>query len=60
MLSEIPIPRTAVRIVGRKNVYRIRFGDWRMLYEVHATEVVVYIFGFGHRREVCRKLLKAR
>lgn len=59
-LAEEPVPTTAVRLRGRKNAYRIRFGRYRLLYEVHATEIVVYVIGVGHRGEVYRKLLRRR
>jgi len=34
--------------------------DYRILYEVHATEVVVYVVAVAHRREVYRRILRRR
>ena len=31
-----------------------------MVYEVHVTEVVVYVVGVAHRREVYRRILERR
>ena len=45
---------------GRKGAYRIRVADYRLLYEVHATEIVVYVIGVAHRREVYLRLLRRR
>ena len=59
-LSKDPVPRQAVRLKGRNNAYRIRFGSYRLLYEVHATEIVVYVVGVGHRREVYTRLLRRK
>ena len=59
-LSTDPIPRGAARLRGRENAYRIRIGDHRIVYEVHVTEVVVYIVGVAHRREVYRRILERR
>jgi len=59
-LATRPIPAEAARLHGRAAAYRIRFGDYGMLYEVHATEVVVYVIGVGHRREVYRRMLRRR
>jgi mRNA interferase RelE/StbE len=56
-LSEDPIPVGSTRIRGRVNAYRIRISDYRIIYEVHATEIVVYIVGVAHRREVYRRVL---
>jgi len=55
-----PRPIGAAPIKGRKGTYRIRVGDYRILYEVHATEIVVYVIGVGHRREVYVRLLRRR
>jgi mRNA-degrading endonuclease RelE of RelBE toxin-antitoxin system len=46
-----------VRLPG---AYRIRFGRYRLLYEVHATEIVVYVVGIAHRKDVYTRLLKRR
>ena len=59
-LAEDPRPAAAVALKGRKGAYRIRVGDHRLLYEVHATEIVVYVIGVAHRREVYLRLLRRR
>jgi mRNA interferase RelE/StbE len=59
-LAEVPIPLGATRLRGRDNAYRIRIGNYRLVYEVHATEIVVYVVGVGHRREIYRTILKKR
>ena len=56
-LGEDPIPIGAGRLRGRENAYRIRIGDYRIVYEVHVTEIVVYVVGAAHRREVYRRIL---
>ncbi|MFY9168540.1 MAG: type II toxin-antitoxin system RelE/ParE family toxin [Desulfomonilia bacterium] len=37
---------------GSNNAYRVRVGDYRVLYEIMDDELVVYIIETGHRREV--------
>ena len=59
-LADEPIPVGAGRLRGRQNAYRIRIGTYRIVYEVHATEVVVYVVGVAHRREVYRRILDRR
>jgi len=59
-LANDPRPPGAVPLKGRKGAYRIRTGDYRILYEVHATEVVVYVVGVAHRREVYIRLSRRR
>ncbi len=53
-----PTPLGSSRLRGRENAYRIRVGNYRIVYEVHATEIVVYVVGVAHRREVYRRILK--
>ena len=59
-LASDPIPVGASRIKGRVNAYRIRLGDYRIVYEVHVTEIVVYVVGVGHRREVYKRVLRRK
>ena len=55
-----PRPPGASQLKGRKGAYRVRVGNYRILYEVHATEIVVYVIGVAHRREVYVRLLRRR
>jgi mRNA interferase RelE/StbE len=59
-LEKVPVPRRASRLKGRANAYRIRIADYRILYEVHATEIVVYVIGVAHRKEAYKRLLRRR
>lgn len=59
-LAAEPVPLGAARLRGRENAYRIRIGDYRVVYEVHVTEVIVYVVGVAHRREVYRRILGRR
>lgn len=59
-LITCPVPPGATRLKGRSAAYRLRVEDYRVIYEVHATEVVVYIVGVAHRREVYLRLLRRR
>ncbi len=52
-LAHDPRPPEATKLKGQASAYRLRLGDYRLLYEVHATEVVVYVIGVAHRKEVC-------
>lgn len=59
-LAHNPVPPTASKLQGRTGCYRIRVGDYRIVYEVHVTEIVVYVVGVAHRREVYRMMLGRR
>ena len=42
-LVDNPRPRTARKIVGGQNVYRIGVGRYRVIYEVNDDQRIVYI-----------------
>lgn len=44
------------RLKGAPSLYRIRIGDWRVVYEVRSDTLVVVIIKIWHRKEVYRKL----
>ena len=48
-----PRPMGCERLSGRDQ-YRVRQGDYRILYEVHDFEIVVVVVKVGHRHEVYR------
>jgi len=50
-LEENPRPRGSKRLTGRKE-YRLRAGNYRILYTIDDRDQVVTIFAVGHRREV--------
>ena len=39
---------------GRRDAFRRRFGDWRVVYRVDRAERAVYVEAVAHRREVYR------
>jgi mRNA interferase RelE/StbE len=53
-LEENPRPPTCTKMSGRENRYRIRVGDYRILYEVRDDVLLVLVVRIGHRREVYR------
>lgn len=51
-LGDDPRPHGARKLVGYDDAWRIRVGDYRVLYEVFDEAVVVTVFKVGHRRAV--------
>ena|SRR6266540_5863547 len=47
-----PYQPTATRLVGETDVWRVRVGDYRVLYEVVDDRLIVTVIQAGHRREV--------
>ncbi len=54
-LQDQPRPAGVKALVGVKGVYRLRVGDYRILYEIHDAAVYVLVLAVGHRREVYRR-----
>jgi len=52
-LSENPRP-SGCRKLSSRNLFRIRQGDYRIVYSVDEAECIVEIFKIGHRREIYR------
>lgn len=53
-LAENPRPIGCRKIVGSKNDWRIRIGDYRVIYEVDEKAEAVRILFIRHRREAYR------
>ena len=54
LLSENPRPPNCVAMRGEDSVYRVRIGDYRIVYEVRDLLLLVHVVRIGHRREVYR------
>lgn len=50
-LGENPRPVGCLKLKGREG-YRIRVGDYRIIYEVFDTELIIDIIALGHRRGI--------
>lgn len=55
LLKEDPRPPKAVKLKGVDNAWRIRVGDYRIVYEVIDTELVVWVVRIADRKDVYRK-----
>jgi len=53
-LADNPFPAGAIRLKGREE-WRIRQGDYRILYVIEHDIVTVFVVKVGHRREIYRK-----
>jgi mRNA interferase RelE/StbE len=51
-LAENPRPAGCKKLKGYKDQWRIRVGDWRVLYIVDGSAKLVSITRVAHRREV--------
>ena len=53
-LASQPRPPGGEKLVGPENLYRIRVGDYRIVYQVRDEVLLVLVLKIGHRREVYR------
>lgn len=51
-----PFPPNVVKLEGAQRLFRIRVGDYRIVYEVNTAEKQITIQHVRHRREVYRGL----
>jgi mRNA interferase RelE/StbE len=51
LLRDNPIPPKAIKLKGREG-YRIRVGNYRIIYSFNATQLIILVVDIGHRREI--------
>ncbi len=54
LLADDPRPPACVAMQGEDSVYRVRVGDYRIVYEVLDEVLLIQVVRVGHRREVYR------
>jgi mRNA interferase RelE/StbE len=55
-LKAEPRPSGVVKLSGYQNLWRIRAGDYRIVYEIHDGELLVLVMDIDHRSRVYRDL----
>ena len=53
-LAEQPKPAGAEKLSGHIDLYRIRVGNYRVVYEIDNGQIVVTVIKVGHRKEIYR------
>lgn len=54
-LMDNPFPRQSEKLSGSANAYRIRVGDYRIVYTVENKVLLITVIRIGHRKEVYRR-----
>jgi mRNA interferase RelE/StbE len=47
-----PYPNGFKKIQGEENLFRIRSGDYRILYRVFEKRLVILVVNVGHRKDI--------
>ena len=51
-LADNPVPSGSKKLKGRSG-YRIRIGDYRVIYEIHDAKLEIEVINLGHRKDIC-------
>jgi mRNA interferase RelE/StbE len=54
-LAAEPRPHGAKKLTGSRDRWRIRVGDYRVVYEIHDDVLLVLVLAAGHRSDVYRR-----
>ena len=54
-LAEDQHPPGSVKLQGEGELYRVRVGDYRIVYQIQNAVPVVLVVQIGHRREIYRQ-----
>jgi mRNA interferase RelE/StbE len=55
-LADNPRPAGAIRLQGGLGLYRVRQGDYRIIYSINDRTVTVLVVKVGHRGDVYDKI----
>ncbi len=53
-LADDPRPRGVVKLSGSEDIYRVRVGDFRIIYEIQDAVLLIHVLKIGNRRDVYR------
>jgi mRNA interferase RelE/StbE len=53
-LKNNPFPAGHKKLVGTEETYRVRSGDYRLIYQVRNKQLIIEIVRVGHRSNVYR------
>lgn len=54
-LADEPRPPGAAKLVGEVKLYRVRVGDFRIVYTVEDDRLIVLVVRIGHRKDIYRE-----
>ena len=53
-LEAAPRPMGCKKLVGSEHTYRIRVGDYRVIYDIQDNKLLILVVKIRHRRDVYR------
>jgi mRNA interferase RelE/StbE len=55
-LKDNPLPEGSAKLKGSSSLFRIRYGDYRVIYQLENKVLLIIIIRIGHRREIYKNL----
>ncbi|MGE0197292.1 MAG: type II toxin-antitoxin system RelE/ParE family toxin [Parachlamydiales bacterium] len=55
-LEQNPVPKDSKKLKGEKDLYRVRVGDYRILYFFQNSNLTVLVIRVGHRKDIYKDL----
>ena len=57
-LAQNPRPRGVRKLEGEDELYRVRVGDYRVIYQVRDDVLIVLVVSLGDRKEIYKRRIK--
>lgn len=57
VLAEDPHPIGSKKLRGSERMYRIRVGDYRVVYSIFSDELIIEVVRVSHRKDIYRKFI---
>ncbi len=54
-LSNNPYPKGCRKLKGAEFTYRLRIGNYRIVYSIQQSELIIEIVKIGHRKKIYKK-----
>ena len=59
-LANNPRPTGVKNLEAKKSLYRVRMGDYRIIYQIKDNILVVLVVAIGHRKDIYNKLQRIK
>ena len=54
-LSQNPYPTNSKKLLGTEHIFRIKIGNYRVIYSIENQQLIIEIIRVRHRKEAYRK-----
>ena len=54
LIAENPRLIGSKKLSGSEDIFRVRIGDYRLIYEIHDDKLILLFLAMGHRKDIYR------